>query len=513
MKRSRTGSSINGFSLFPFLAVLLCTVGVLIVLLMLMVQMARVDAAEDPDSRDPLAPPDHAQVAKEDYEWRRELLEQQRDQVRQDIARKRLALSHLEEHIRELERRWEELRAQAADLQLRSRGQVADQDTSQAELQRLRAEIATAQMELEAARQKLASQPAAYAILPYNGPNSTRRRPIYLECTGQGVIIQPEGILLGASDFNGPLGPGNPLDAALRGIREHYVRTGSMGTHGEPYPLLIVRPDGIEAYAAARLAMQAWEEEFGYELVDQQMPLKYPDADPALGQLVQKIIGDARSRQEILAAAMPSRFERRESNVGFVASPTRGGFVRQGDAGDEPGGARRGGFGQGGDSRFAQGRASGPVSVAPPGSLPDAPASASGPAGAEGVAGATVGGGVSPMAKTRGQNWGLPQRAADATGIVRPIRVACLPDRLIILPDRDETRAPDMILIEGAMYAEVDALVSKIWARVEGWGLAVAGGYWKPVLNVQVADGAESRFEELRVLLDGSGLDVQRSDK
>jgi hypothetical protein len=83
----------------------------------------------------------------------------------------------------------------------------------------------------------------------------------------------------------------------------------------------------------------------------------------------------------------------------------------------------------------------------------------------------------------------------------------------MILPDRDETRAPDIILVEGAMYAEVDTLVSKIWARVEGWGLAVAGGYWKPVLNVHVTPGAEQRFEELRVLLDGSGLEVRRSDK
>ena len=55
-----------------------------------------------------------------------------------------------------------------------------------------------------------------------------------------------------------------------------------------------------------------------------------PDADPALAQLIRKVIVDARSRQEILAAAMPSRFERGEE-VGFVASPTRGGFVPQAD--------------------------------------------------------------------------------------------------------------------------------------------------------------------------------------
>ena len=67
MKRSRAKQSAGGFSLFPFLAVLLCTVGVLIVMLVLMVQMARVDAAEDADHGHLLQPPDQQQMAKEDY--------------------------------------------------------------------------------------------------------------------------------------------------------------------------------------------------------------------------------------------------------------------------------------------------------------------------------------------------------------------------------------------------------------------------------------------------------------
>ena len=49
-----------------------------------------------------------------------------------------------------------------------------------------------------------------------------------------------------------------------------------------------------------------------------------------------------------------------------------------------------------------------------------------------------VGTGCSPLAKPRGRNWGLPGATPRATGIVRPIRVALLPDRLIILPDRGE---------------------------------------------------------------------------
>jgi len=63
------------------------------------------------------------------------------------------------------------------------------------------------------------------------------------------------------------------------------------------------------------------------------------------------------------------------------------------------------------------------------------------------------------------------------------------------------------------MVDEVELLISKLRARVNGWGIAVANGYWKPVLHVSVMPGAEERFEELRVLLDGSGLGVERSVK
>ena len=289
-------------------------------------------------------------------------------------------------------------------------------------------------------------------------------------------------------------------------------RPACSASKGEPYPLLIVRPSGVEAYAAARTAMRTWNDEFGYELVDETMQLKYTEPDPALSQLVQKVVADARSRQEILAAAMPSGFGR-EEDVGFVASPTTGGFMPQTDSGGPQSGTRSSGFGRGGDKRFVDGQSAGSVAgEAPPTQSPTA-GRATEKGSAEGTPDAKIGTGVSPLAKTRGRDWGLPQHMANATGVVRPLRIACLADRLIILPDRGETRALDIVLVEGAMFDEIDSLTSKIWSRVEEWGMAVAGGYWKPVLNVRVAPGADARFEELRVLLDGSGLEVRRIDK
>lgn len=132
---------------------------------------------------------------------------------------------------------------------------------------------------------------------------------------------------------------------------------------------------------------------------------------------------------------------------------------------------------------------------------------------AQGKSGASLGTGCSPLANARGRNWGLPGATPRATGIIRPIRVALLPDRLIILPERGEATSPVVVLVEGSMVDDIDEFVSKIWDRIEDWGIAVAGGYWKPVLHIHVAQGADERFEEMQTLLDGSGLEVQRSGK
>ena len=47
----------------------------------------------------------------------------------------------------------------------------------------------------EEARRVAKGRPDSYAIIPYDGPNQTRRRPIYIECSADAVILQPEGIV------------------------------------------------------------------------------------------------------------------------------------------------------------------------------------------------------------------------------------------------------------------------------------------------------------------------------
>ncbi|MCO6457919.1 MAG: hypothetical protein J5I93_21660 [Pirellulaceae bacterium] len=347
MRRPRFRKPATEVSLFPFLAVLICTMGGLIVLLVMVVQQARVDARTIADSERRLREDDSSlrelQLRREEYEWRQQVLAEQRGKQTEEIGDRRLELGHLEEHLRELQARWKQLVGQADSLRspLASDETAERQRARERELEQLRLAIDKARQELDQARRRLADEPKSYTIIPYQGPNGTRRRPIYLECTAQGVLVQPAGILLPLSDFQGPLGPGNPLDAVLRAIREHWRQGPEAGS--EPYPLLLVRPDGVEAYAGARSALKAWDDEFGYELVEAQLRLKYPEEDRALAPLLQETIVAARRRQNLLAAAMPSRFEGGGASAGLVASSS-GGFTRLSGTGS---GSRGSGSGSG----------------------------------------------------------------------------------------------------------------------------------------------------------------------
>ena len=223
MRRPASRKTVLGIALFPFLAVLICTMGALIVLLILVVHQARVQADTVLDQRpDPVAGQEPAQQQKleqeaEDLQWQREVLEQQRSKLTEKLSDGRLELSHLEEHIRRLEENWRRLQAEAAELKNLGQGNQQQDSSAREELARLQAEIAAQKQQLDQLREEYTKKKRAFAIIPYQGPNGTRRRPIYIECTQSGIVIQPEGIVFGPQDFTGPLGPGNPFGRRLAG--------------------------------------------------------------------------------------------------------------------------------------------------------------------------------------------------------------------------------------------------------------------------------------------------------
>ncbi len=486
-------------SLFPFLAVLICTMGALIMLLVLFMEQARQAGVQSQDLERLQKEHQEIQMAIEDQTWRREVLQQQRAELLAQLSQQREQLAHLEAHIRELETELEKVRTQIEKWKTLHQHR---QDTSR-ELDKRREELerklAAAKAAWEEARQRAANRTARYRIVPYPGPNGTTRRPIYLECTAQGVILQPENIVLPVEDFEEPLGAGNPLDTALRTAARYYRQHSADGNE-QPYPLLIVRPDGVLAYAAARQAMVSWEEELGYELVSAELLLDYPPPDPQLAQLLEQAIREARQRQLALRRAMPSR----PKASGFVVSTTRGGVVPLEST--PLGAARRLAATRQTRSDSADHREppTSPTASAPTGSPPP---TASG--SHSGIVGGTQSFGS--LAAKRGKDWALEKRTTGATAYRRPLRVVCQKEALILMPEPNSDAPPEPFPFDPDPVMAVDRLVEALRRRVRLWGSPPLGGYWQPQLLMDVAPDAEQAYALVATLLEGSGLEFHRS--
>lgn len=630
MKRRGSHRPAITIALFPFLAVLICTMGVIIVMLVLVVQQATKRAHEEvaqaaawTAKTKTVAASQSAEnerqqkEAFEDLEWQQETLTQQREARRAELTKLREQLGHVEDHLRRLQGQARQLLSQAQNIDSGKKLGDDELQAAQRELEKTKALIAKAQQEQEELKKKLQASQRWFALIPYDGPNGTRRRPIYIECSEAGIVLQPEGLALMPDDFNGPLGPGNPLDAVLRAKREHMERGGEMGL---PYPLLIVRPDGIVAYMAARSALKSWDEEFGYELIDADKKLTYGQADPAFAQTLAGVVRQARRRQAALAAAMPRKFSQADSLTSFRTSealgdapemslaagrgvgvgggsrPIGGGTgTRTGSpTGVGAGGTGSGGLGTGAAANFGpptgtagngtnttgQRLASGSqplrnnsttaasqTATAVPNGLrgssssgggttggvaggPNAIGNSSGASGGTSIAadpsGQSAAGSANnakgsttasssppqdsssasgtpsvtmnasatqkPPVKRYGQNWGLPNAAGRSVAVTRPIRVTCLPDRIVVYPEKGDVAQPSQVRLHEYDIApqEVDAFVAAVQKQIQGWGIAAQNGYWKPILTVEVPPEAAARFDQLETALRGSGYDVQR---
>jgi len=326
MSRSRAQSGPT-ISLFPFLAVLLCTMGSLLVVLVIFsrsAKLAGIAAAEKARVAAAAAAAGERQeleLAREELGWRIDHVRSMRDRTADDLAKARMQLAGTEENARQLA---DELDALARVVEaLESEAAQADDQT----ILELERKLAEARKAYDEAKEKLAEKPPAYAVVPYEGANGTHRRPLYIECCIDGVFLQPEGIRFGPTDFEGPPGPGNPLASALRAAREHIAKNpGESGDPNvQPYPLLIVRPSGVMAYYAARESIQSWGSEFGYQFVDEDWTLTYPPRDTALADAEMRAIEEARRRLEWLAQVRPPK--RTKPATQYRAATTRGGVV------------------------------------------------------------------------------------------------------------------------------------------------------------------------------------------
>ncbi len=352
----RASDSAGSVLSFTFLDVLMCTMGSLLLLLVIfgaiMAKATRerregelaqltLEALNAPKPTAPAAPPeepataiaaadDPGALARQLEQLRREQADAERRLREAAEARhqEQARITHLEDHERRLEHDLGKLHITLQALQAAEQKQTVDREQAAVEAERLKQLIRDTEARLADMRRE-DSPNKSYAIVPYKGANGTFRRPVFIECTAEAVTIQPEGIVLTVADFDGPTRSGNPLAAAIRAAHEELnSRAVAAGRTDmpDPYPLIIVRPDGAAAYAFVLDAISSWESDYGYEFVEADWKLKYSEPDPRLARVMNHAVNQARERQALLAKVAPRRYAPRlVGGRGGAGDPSTGG--------------------------------------------------------------------------------------------------------------------------------------------------------------------------------------------
>lgn len=300
MRRPRNKLEV---STFPFLAVLLCAMGSLILILMVFDRRAKLAANE----RNRLAAEAKLRERSEEIKklratWQKEDLaaaeDEQRAKGRLDgLLSQGKNLHSREEEIRkrllQTQRKWEALDQWIRDSKSRietkkDRKQVIfrhldmEKREGQAALEKLtekERELAELNSRVVALRKLLADlkaggvKPAeSYSIVPYFGKRGESKKPIYVECTGGGVVFHPGVVAFGPEE-----GPTIREEVFRRArlLQEEVTSNGSIPP--APFLLLLIRPEGIESYWKLQKLLRTDKVEFGYELIDGDWKLDFPD--------------------------------------------------------------------------------------------------------------------------------------------------------------------------------------------------------------------------------------------
>jgi hypothetical protein len=291
-------------STFPFLAVLLCAMGSLILFLLVMDRRAKIVARHKADDAQATR---LAQREKEDAarkaEWEKqrdalhrallaqqEELEGQADQVKHELADavKKIDAKQAEHTALQQAATAEgaQLAAHRAELSAKETSIAQSQKQSaqaKADLARLGSQVADLETVLAELKLVKARERQTYSLVPYRGKRGDTRNPIYIECVDRRLIFHPDQKSLAGLDFNA---------ATLRAEVER--RAGGLereaksrkkdeppGPPRGPYVLFLVRPDGIASYYHALSFLKGFQIDFGYEVVDQHWVLDFAENRPA----------------------------------------------------------------------------------------------------------------------------------------------------------------------------------------------------------------------------------------
>ncbi|MFO1019667.1 MAG: cell envelope integrity protein TolA [Planctomycetales bacterium] len=323
-------------SIFPFLSVLICTMGALILLLLVTAtqiearvvdqHLASQGAAKNgrggPSEPELLRIPDPTPDAEPKVEkpkgpseetkkkWQRMVLdaERERDEKQQQAEAQKEKIRKAKQQLESAEAAFRALQLQVTRLREQKQAMAGEQKELKQEETQLNEDVDHARQQLEEKKKKLADAKNQFALIPYDGKSGTTRRPIFLECTERGIRILPEDVLLRAPDLTGFTEKYNPLLSAADLLTKYWegqaaLQPDEQGSKDPPYVLMIVRPSGTVAYYVARRYLSRLRFPFGYELVEEDYPLYFPPPDPKARTLLVKEIQSAlRTRDSVLAS-------------------------------------------------------------------------------------------------------------------------------------------------------------------------------------------------------------------
>ena len=352
----------NSISLFPFLAVLVCAMGSLILLLLVMTRKMRQDqyveqaaivgsvASEIDEALAAQIAALEKQIAS--AELNLSSLQANAQALRLSADESQVRITDLESELAQLRKKLEDsdsgtlpvaqtleesrkLKAEEVALirqlkdtekrllskqQQLAKAQDASNEASLA-LKEKHSDLLKLRDQVDEARNNLAKVSGTSTLLEFSNSTGTERTPIVIDVSGRGFEIYPNGIRITQADMEGFPVRDNPLLSAILAIHQHRSEN---SVTGAPYVLLLVRPDGALPFYGAQRILTESNIHYGYELLEAKELVVSGAPDSTEVPLVKKSIDEALRRRENLYAKLMAIAQQKSGASGPAGDPANG---------------------------------------------------------------------------------------------------------------------------------------------------------------------------------------------
>jgi hypothetical protein len=165
--------------------------------------------------------------------------------------------------------------------------------------------------DLKASKQR---EQKTFSVVPYHGRRGESRRPLYVECTSDGVIFHPERKAMSiVALIPGSSNSASEVRAEVeRRIAQQRQKLAGLPNNVDrtPYLLLLLRPSGVTTYHYFQRALRGLPLDFGYEFIDEDWVLDFPTDDELPSKQPWMVATNTPSRPAVappVAAAQPPR--------------------------------------------------------------------------------------------------------------------------------------------------------------------------------------------------------------